>query len=197
MTNVDSILKSRDLTLPTKVHIVKAMVFPIVTYGCETWTIKKAKCRRIDAFKLVLEKTLESPLDNKEFRPVNPKRNQPWIFTGGTAAESSIFWPPDGRSLLIRKDPDAGKDWVQEEKGMRWLDGITDSKDMSLSKLQEMVRTGKPGMLQSKELDKTATEQQQLTTNFPRSGKFYMFTFLVFAKCKSYQMQTHPKYFST
>ena len=77
MTNVDSILKSRDLTLPTKVHIVKAMVFPIVTYGCETWTIKKAKCRRIDAFKLVLEKTLESPLDNKEFRPVNPKRNQP------------------------------------------------------------------------------------------------------------------------
>ena len=77
MTNVDSILKSRDLTLPTKIHIVKAMVFPIVTYGCEIWTIKKAECRRIDAFKLVLEKTLESPLDNKEFRPVNPKRNQP------------------------------------------------------------------------------------------------------------------------
>ena len=166
-------------------------------YRCESWTIKNAECWRIEAFKLVLEKTLESPLDNKEFRPVNPKRNQPWIFTGGTAAESSIFWPPDGRSLLIRKDPDAGKDWVQEEKGMRWLDGITDSKDMSLSKLQEMVRTGKPGMLQSKELDKTATEQQQLTTNFPRSGKFNMFTFLVFAKCKSYQMQTHPKYFST
>ena len=77
MTNVDSILKSRDLTLPTKVHVVKAMVFPIVTYGCEIWTIKKAECRRIDAFKLVLEKTLESPLDSKEFRPVNPKRNQP------------------------------------------------------------------------------------------------------------------------
>ena len=70
-------MKSRDLTLPTKVHIVKAMVFPIDVYGCERWTIKKAECRRIDAFKLVLEKTLESPLDNKEFRPVNPKRNQP------------------------------------------------------------------------------------------------------------------------
>ena len=63
--------------MPTKVHIVKAMVFPVVMYGCESWTIKKAECRRIDAFKLVLEKTLESPLDNKEFRPVNPKRNQP------------------------------------------------------------------------------------------------------------------------
>ena len=77
MTNLNNILKSRDLTLPTKVHIVKAMVFPIDVYGCESWTIKKAECRRIDAFKLVLEKTLESPLDNKEFRPVNPKRNQP------------------------------------------------------------------------------------------------------------------------
>ena len=77
MTNLDSILQSRDITLLTKVHIVKAMVFPIDVYGCERWTIKKAECRRIDAFKLVLEKTLESPLDNKEFRPVNPKRNQP------------------------------------------------------------------------------------------------------------------------
>ena len=77
MTNLNNILKSRDLTLPTKVHIIKAMVFLIDVYGCESWTIKKAECRRIDAFKLVLEKTLESPLDNKEFRPVNPKRNQP------------------------------------------------------------------------------------------------------------------------
>ena len=77
MTNLNNILKSRDLTLPTKVHIVKAMIFPVVMYGYESWTIKKAECRRIDAFKLVLEKTLESPLDNKEFRPVNPKRNQP------------------------------------------------------------------------------------------------------------------------
>ena len=74
MTNLNNILKSRDLTLPTKVHIVKAMVFPIDVYGCESWTIKKAECRRIDAFKLVLEKTLESSLDSIE---INPKRNQP------------------------------------------------------------------------------------------------------------------------
>ena len=78
MTNLDSVLKSRDITLPTKVHLVKAMVFPVVIYGCESWTIKKAECRRIDAFvTVVLEKTLESPLDCKEIKPVNPKENQP------------------------------------------------------------------------------------------------------------------------
>ena len=78
MTNVDSILKSRDITLPTKVHLVKALVFPMVMYGCESWTIKKAEHRRIDAFELlVLEKTLESLLDCKEIKPVNPKGNQP------------------------------------------------------------------------------------------------------------------------
>ena len=75
MTNLDSMLKSRDITLPIKVHLVKAVVFPVVMYGCESWTIKKAECRRIDAFEL-LEKTLESPLDCKEIQPVNPKGNQ-------------------------------------------------------------------------------------------------------------------------
>ena len=76
MTNLDRILKSRDITLPTKVRLVKAMVFPVVMYGCESWTIKKAKCRRIDAFELWLEKTLESPLDSKEIQPVHPKGNR-------------------------------------------------------------------------------------------------------------------------
>ena len=78
MTNLDNILKSRDITLPTKVHLVKAMVFPLVTYGCESWTIKKAEYRRIYAFELcvVLEKTLETPLDCKEIKQVNPKGNQ-------------------------------------------------------------------------------------------------------------------------
>ena len=89
MTNLDSILKSRDITLPTKVHLVKAMVFPVVMYGCESWTVKKAEHRRIDAFELlVLEKTLESPLDCKEIQPVHPKGNQSLIFIGRTDAEA-------------------------------------------------------------------------------------------------------------
>ena len=76
MTSLDSILKNRDITLPTKIHLVKAMVFLIVMYGCESWTIKKAEGGRIDAFELLLEKTLESPLDCKEIQPVHPKGNQ-------------------------------------------------------------------------------------------------------------------------
>ena len=77
MTNIDSIFKSRDITLPTKVCLVKAMVFPVVMYGCESWTAKNAEHRRIDAFEVwCWEKTLESPLDSKEIKPVNPKGNQ-------------------------------------------------------------------------------------------------------------------------
>ena len=120
MTNADSIFKSRDITLLTKVHLVKAMVFPVDMYGCESWTIKKAECQRIDAFELWCWKTLESPLDCKEIQPVNPKGNQPWIFIGRTEAEAEtpILWPPDMKSQLIGKDPDAGKDWGKEEKGV-------------------------------------------------------------------------------
>ena len=88
MTNLDSILKSRDITLPTKVRLAKAMVFPVVMYGCECWTIKKAEHQRIDAFELVLEKTLESPLDCKEFQPVHPKGDQFLVFTGRTDVEA-------------------------------------------------------------------------------------------------------------
>ena len=121
MTNLDSILKSRDIPLLTKVCLVKAMVFPVVIYGCESWTIKKAECQRIDALKkaVVLEKTLESPLNCKEIQPVNPKGSQSWIFIGKTDAETEapILWPPDAKKWLIWKDPDAGKDWRQEEKG--------------------------------------------------------------------------------
>ena len=99
MTNLDSILISRDTTLPTNVHLVKAMVFPVVMYGCESWTIRKAERWRIDAFEL-LEKTLESPLDSKEIQPVHPKRDQSWAFLGrtGAEAETPILWPPDGKN---------------------------------------------------------------------------------------------------
>ena len=97
MINLDSILKNRDITLPTKVHLVKAMVFPVVMYGCESWTIKKAESRRTYFQTMVLEKTLESPLDCKEIQPVHPKGDQSWVFIGRTdvEAETLILWPPD------------------------------------------------------------------------------------------------------
>ena len=136
MTNLDSILKSRDITLPTRVILVKAMVFPVIMYGCESWTLKKAECWGVDAFELcvVLETTLESPLDCKENQPVNPEGNQSWIFIGRTEAEaeSPILWPPDEKNWLIWKDPDSVQDWRREEKGTtedemirchQWLNG--------------------------------------------------------------------------
>ena len=131
MTNLDSILKSRDITLPTKVHLVKAMVFPVVMYGSESWTIKKVEHRRIDVFWImVLEKTLESPMDSREITPINPKGNQSWIFIERTdaEAEASILWAPDAKNWLIGKDPDAGKIEGRRRRGqqrMRWLDSIT------------------------------------------------------------------------
>ena len=105
MTNLDSILKSRDTTLPTNVCLVKAMVFPLVMYGCESWTIKKAERQRIDAFELWLEKTLESPLDCKEIQPVYSKWNQCWIFIGRTDAEAEapILWSPDWRTDSLER----------------------------------------------------------------------------------------------
>ena len=117
MTNLDSVLKSRDITLLTKVHLVKAMVFPVVMYGCESWTVKKAEHWCFQT--VVPEKTLESLLDCKEIQPVNPEGNQSWIFIGRTHAEAEtlILWPPDAKSQLIGKDPDAEKDWGREVNG--------------------------------------------------------------------------------
>ena len=139
MTNLDSILKSRDITLPTKVHIVKAMIFPVVMYGCESW-VPKNWC----FWTVVLEKTLESPLDYKEIQPVNPKGNQSWIFIGRTDAEveAPILWIPDAKIWLTREDPNARKIKGRRRRGrqrMRWLDDITNSMAMSLSKLQALV----------------------------------------------------------
>ena len=133
-TNLDSILKSRDITLPTKVHLVKAMVFPVVMYGCESWTIKKSEHQRIDAFELwCWRRLLRVPWTARDrIQPVHPKGDQSWVFIGGTDAEAEtpILWPPDAKSWFIWKDPDAGKDWGQEEKGTtemvgwhHWLNG--------------------------------------------------------------------------
>ena len=97
MTNLDSIFKIRDITLPTKVRLVKAMVFPVVMYGCESWTVKKAERRRIDAFELwLLERTLESPLDCKEIQPVHSEGDQHWDFFGrnDAKAETPVLWSP-------------------------------------------------------------------------------------------------------
>ena len=101
MTNLDSVFKSRDITLPTKDNLVKAMVFPVVMYGCESWTVKKAERQGIDAFEEDLEKTLESPLDCKKIQPVHPKGDQSWVFTGRTDAEAEtpiFLWPTDVNS---------------------------------------------------------------------------------------------------
>ena len=98
MTNLDSILKSRNITLPTKAHQVKSTVLPVVMYGCESWTLKKAKCQKIDAFELWCWRRLESPLDCKEIQPVHPKGDQSWVFIGRTDAETPVLWPRDAKS---------------------------------------------------------------------------------------------------
>ena len=145
MTNLDSIFKSRDITLPTSGPSSQGYGFSnshvcMWELDCEeSWTLKDW-C----FWTVVLEETLESPLDCKEIKPVHPKGNQSWIFTGRTDAEAEtpIFWPPDMKNQLIWKDPDAGKDWRQEDKGMienemvgwhHWLN------DMSLSKFWEFL----------------------------------------------------------
>ena len=100
MTNLDSVFKSRDITLPTKVRLVKAMVFPVVMYGCESWTVKKAECRRTDAFEVWCWRRLESPLDCKEIQPVHSEGDQPWVFFGrnDAKAETPVLWPPHVKS---------------------------------------------------------------------------------------------------
>ena len=116
MTNLDSILKSRDITLPTKVHLVKAMVFPVVMYGCESWIIKKLSTKELMLLNCGAGEHFWSPLDCK-IQPVHPKGNQSWIFIQrtDTEAEAPILWPSDVKSQLTGKDPDAGKGGRQKK----------------------------------------------------------------------------------
>ena len=148
MRNLDSRFKSRDITLQRKVHIIKAMFFSVVLYGL----LDK---RRRSIWELMLlnyvGETLESPLDCKEIKPVSLKGNQPSIFIGRTDAEAPILWPPERKSWLIGKDPDAGKDWGQEEKGKTgwdcWMASLTQCTWVwTISRRQ--WRTRKPVLLQ-------------------------------------------------
>ena len=133
------LLKSRDITLPTKVHLVKAMVFPVVMYGCLSLDYKESRAPKNWCFwTVVLEKTLKSPLDCKEIQPVHPKGNQSWIVIRRTDAEALATWCKElthEKTLMLGKIEGRRRGWQR----MRWLDGIIDSMDMNLSKLQELV----------------------------------------------------------
>jgi len=140
----------------TKVCLVKAMVFPVVMYGCESWTIKKVEHRRIDSFELwCWTKLLKSPWDGKEIKLVNPKGNHSWIFIGrtDTEAEVPILWPPDAKNWLIGKVPDAGKDWKAggegDDRGWDgWVASLTQWTWVWVNS-RSWSWTGKPGVLQS------------------------------------------------
>ena len=134
MTNLESIIESREITLPTEVHVVKAMDFSVVMYGCESWTIRKLRTEELMLLNCGVGEDSWESLGLQGDQPVNPKENQPWIFIGriDIEAEAPILWLPDVKNWLIWKDPDAGKDWKQEEKGMtedemvgwyHWLNG--------------------------------------------------------------------------
>ena len=151
MTILDRVLKSKYMSSPTKVHLVKAMVFPVVIYGCESWTKEGWALKNWCLWTVVLEKTLESPLSSKEIKPVNPKGNQPWIFVGRTDCEASKLWSPDAKSHHCKR-PDAGKDWGQEEEGVTGWDGWMASSTQWTwvwANSGRQWRTVKPDVLQS------------------------------------------------
>ena len=144
MTNLDNVLKSKDITLPTKVCIFKAIIFPVLMFRCESWTIKKEEQNGCFCT-VVVEKTCENPLDSKEIKLVNLKENQPWIFIGRTDAEAEaptighLMWRANSFAktlMLWNIEGKRRRGWQR----MRWLDSITDSMDMNLSKPCEIVK---------------------------------------------------------
>ena len=144
MTNIESILKNKDMTLLTKFCVVKAVFFPVVMYGCESWSIKNVEHWKIDAFELWCWWKLLSPLDSKDIQPVYPKWNQSWIFMDGLMLKLKLLYCDHlmqrtdsfEKTLMLGKIEGGRK---REQQRLRWLDGITDSMDVSLSRLQQLV----------------------------------------------------------
>ena len=151
MTDLDRVLQNRNITLPTKDHTEKVMVLPVVMYGCESWTIKKAEHQWTNAFELWYWRRLESPLDCKDIKPVNPKGNQPWMFIGTCDAVHMLtsasvmlklqylMWRADPLEKALMLGKIEGKRRRGQQR-IRWLDSITNSKNMNLSKLREIMK---------------------------------------------------------